>query len=359
MEDITPSLLKKIQDDFDKNIKKNTKVKRIVNKIRDGTATYKDVNDYSIEVGETLANSFKKNLSSSSLPDGKMYYNIANRIINSTLKNNYDLISDKALKVQQTLNKKAKIGLKAIKAELNQDRIDGIINRISSENYYDDIAWILDEPTVNFSQSIVDDTIKVNSEFHGKSGMTPKIVRRIAGGCCKWCLEVAGTYTYPDVPKDVYRRHERCRCTVEYDPGDGKRQNVHSRMWRDKTDSDIIKERKLLEANNEKKEKIKKILRIPSSKQISIPAQKIDTSNLSFDRKHIKERGHNVTKEQAVKWIEDAKISIVVWNGKHTRYISTSGAAYVNNERQEIRTAFSKSEYDERMKKIMEVLKNE
>lgn len=27
---------------------------------------------------------------------------------------------------------------------------------------------------------------------------------------------------YPDVPPDVYRRHERCRCTVLYDPADGK-----------------------------------------------------------------------------------------------------------------------------------------
>lgn len=33
----------------------------------------------------------------------------------------------------------------------------------------------------------------------------------------------SGKTTYPDVAKDVYRRHENCRCTVEYDPGGAKR----------------------------------------------------------------------------------------------------------------------------------------
>lgn len=27
----------------------------------------------------------------------------------------------------------------------------------------------------------------------------------------------------------TYRRHRYCRCTVEYDPGDGKRINVHTK----------------------------------------------------------------------------------------------------------------------------------
>lgn len=36
---------------------------------------------------------------------------------------------------------------------------------------------------------------------------------------------------YPHVPADVYRRHERCRCKVEYDPGDGRRQNVWDKKW--------------------------------------------------------------------------------------------------------------------------------
>jgi len=68
-----------------------------------------------------------------------------------------------------------------------------------------------------------------NAEFHYKSGMSPKIIRKETGKCCKWCKNLVGTYRYPDVPKDVYRRHQNCRCTVEYIPKKGVRQDVHTK----------------------------------------------------------------------------------------------------------------------------------
>lgn len=175
-----------------------------------------------------------------------MYYNIANRVITPTLTDNYNLVSDVTSEIQTSLNEAAGIGIKAVKPELNQDRIDGIINRISSEDNYDDVSWILDEPVKNFSQSIVDDFVKANAEFHAKAGLQPKIVRKLAGNCCKWCSRLAGTYTYPDVPKDVYRRHERCRCTVNYYPVDGKIQNVHTKQWLTKEEYDKIEARKIV-----------------------------------------------------------------------------------------------------------------
>lgn len=156
---------------------------------------------------------------------------------------NYNLITDVTNQVQQTLNEDANIGIKSVTPKLNQDRIDGIINRVSSEDYFDDVAWLLDEPVKNFSQSIVDNAIRENAEFHSKAGMSPKIVRKLAGGCCDWCRAVAGTYSYPDVPKDVYRRHQRCRCTVDYHPGSGKVQNVHSKQWKTQEERDKIEAR--------------------------------------------------------------------------------------------------------------------
>ncbi len=233
MDDITPELLKKIQDDFQSRFNKSKTISGLYTKVRDGTATYKEANDFAIEVGNILAAAYMNNLSSDVLPDRKMYYNIAKHILDPTMKHNYDLITDVTNQVQKSLNEAAHIGIKPITPKLNQDRIDGIINRVSNEDNFDDVAWILREPIVNFSQSIVDDSIRANAEFHGKSGMSPKIVRKLAGGCCDWCREVAGIYIYPDVPKDVYRRHQRCRCTVDYHPGDGKVQNVHSKKWRD------------------------------------------------------------------------------------------------------------------------------
>lgn len=243
MEDIAPKLLKLIQDDFTSHFDKSDIISSLYAKVRDGTATYVDANEFAIEVGELLANAYQRNISSSVLPDGKMYYNIGKRVIEPTMVHNYDLITGITQQIQTSLNKAANIGIKARGPKLNRDRINGMLNRLSSEDNYDNVAWILNEPVKTFSQSIVDDSIHDNAEFHHNAGMQPKIIRKLAGGCCEWCRAVAGTYKYPDVPKDVYRRHQRCRCIVEYYPGDGKVQNVHTKKTRNETVIEKSKQR--------------------------------------------------------------------------------------------------------------------
>lgn len=228
MEDIVPGLLKKIQEDFQSGFDKSELISDLYAKVRDGTATYKEANDFAIEVGEILSRAYKRNLSSGALPDGRMYYNIANRIITPTITNNYDIITEAVGQVQKSLNESTGIGMQAITPEINQDRIEGIIDKVSEAAHFDEIAWILGEPVVNFSQSIVDDFIRANAEFQAKAGLKPVITRRVSGNCCKWCRAIAGIYNYPDVPKDVYRRHQRCRCTVTY-YSQKKRQDVWSK----------------------------------------------------------------------------------------------------------------------------------
>lgn len=255
MHDVAPELLELIQKDFEENYSKSELIASLYQKVRNGTATYLEVNDYAIEVGEILANAYQRNLSSSVLPDGHMYYNIANRILTPTLTNNYNLIREVTSDVQTSLNKKTGIGIKALVPKLNEDRIKGLIEKIVGTENFDDVKWVLDEPVKNFSQSIVDDSIKDNAEFQYEAGMQPQIVRRLAGGCCDWCKEVAGIYIYPKVPRDVYRRHQRCRCTVEYDPGTGKRQNVHTKKWRTQEEYDKIEIRKRVGLENESNSK--------------------------------------------------------------------------------------------------------
>lgn len=224
--DIVPELLENIKKDFNKNIRQSSKLKNILELINKGNASYSDINEYAIEVGELLAKTFSQFLKPDTLPDGRMYFNIAERILNDTLSNNHALISVVTSQVQSELNAKAGFKIKGIAPTLKQDRIDGIINRVSSESF-EEVSWILGEPIVNFSQSVVDDAIKENAEFHSKSGLFPTITRTVdRANACDWCKSVAGVFKYPDVPSEVFRRHERCRCTVEYDPGDSKRKNI-------------------------------------------------------------------------------------------------------------------------------------
>ncbi|MDT7017010.1 hypothetical protein [Latilactobacillus curvatus] len=244
--DIVPGLLETINKEFDQRTFNSAKLKSALQVLQSKKATYLDVNKYSVEVGEILADVLGANVTAELLPDGRMYFNIANRVINETLQKNYDLITGYASDVQTQLNHSANIHMRAQVPDLNQDRVDGIVNRVSSEADFDQIKWLLNEPIVTFSQSIVDDVLQSNVEFQAKSGLRPKITRRVVGKACKWCSSLAGSYDYFDLPEEIYRRHERCRCTVEYNPGSGRRQNVWSKKWVDPQRDAKIEQRKQL-----------------------------------------------------------------------------------------------------------------
>lgn len=254
MEDIAPKLYEKIKNQFDEEIKKNKKLRGFTYKVQNGVATYKDAHDFAIESGEILSKILKNNLSSSVLPDGKLYYNIADRTIRPMLGDLYEKVADYSEDVQTLLNKKQNIGIKAIRAELNEDKVQGIVDITSGKEYFDDIAYMLDGPVVNFAQTIVDDAVRKNADFQYKSGLSPKIIRTSTGKCCEWCNKLAGIYEYEKVANtgnDVFRRHKQCRCLIEFDPGSGKIQNVHTKKWSKPNQSDKIRLR-------EKEESIKR-----------------------------------------------------------------------------------------------------
>lgn len=224
--DIVPDLLKKIKKEFFDNAEKSAELEKLLLLLKDGKATYQEAYKFATEIGKILSSTLTNNISSSILPEGKMYYNIAERILNDTLEENHKMISGYAKQVQEVLNKDAGIGLKAVVAPIHKTRIESLVNRLSTEEIFDEVSWVLGAPIVNFSQNVVDNHIKENADFHFKSGLKPKVVRTTTGKCCDWCDKIAGVYTYPKVDKNVFRRHDRCNCIVEYYPVEGKRQDV-------------------------------------------------------------------------------------------------------------------------------------
>lgn len=244
MEDIAPGLLEEIQRLYQSGKNASEVLQEISQMLQDGRITYADANRAAREIGKVLSGAYQTVLSSEVLPDGRMYYNIADRVVGTTLTEAYGDVADIAEQTQNILNRNAGIGLKAVRPELNQDKVKGIVNRLSSEAVFDDIKWILDSPVVAFCQNIVDESVRQNVDFQGRAGMEPRIIRKTAGRCCDWCRAMAGTYKYPDVPQDVYRRHDNCNCTVEYDPGSGKKhQDIWSKKWKYEKDFDRIRER--------------------------------------------------------------------------------------------------------------------
>lgn len=243
VKDIVPGIYYEIDKTFKLKAKESKTIKEKLKVLKNKKADYKDANEFAVEIGNILADTFQDKIKTGDLPDGKMYYNIAKRLIEPNMVRNHDLVSEYSKEVQSLLNKKANISIKAQKADLNQDRIDKLVDKITKYDSFEDGKWLLNEPIINFTQAVVDETIKKNANLHYKSGLNPKIIRKEHGKCCDWCKEIVGTYSYPDVPEDIYKRHRYCRCTVDYYPGDGKKQDVWSKKWKNVNEDDKIKER--------------------------------------------------------------------------------------------------------------------
>lgn len=233
-DDVLPELLKLVCDEFEKSYAANGIVKQVQKKLEDKSATYADAYEYAYEVGCMLSDALTKHVINELLPNGTMYYNIAQRLLQKTLGTNYKLVSELAVGVQKVLNRKAGLTLAALKPDIDQNKVDGLIERLSKGDFEND-KFVMGSPIANFTQSVVDDTIAKNVEFHASVGLQPKIVRRYAGNGCKWCANLAGTYNYP-VKQEIYRRHDNCRCIVEYFPEDGRGvQNAHTKGWRNES----------------------------------------------------------------------------------------------------------------------------
>ena len=227
VDDIVPKLLDDLKKEFLSKYKANKKIPKLLE-----TKNHANAYLYAQEVGEILAEVFDSKLSASILPEGKMYFNIAERILNETLGNNHNLVTEYAVELQTALNKEAGIGLKPKTNKVNQDRIDGLVNRLSTEDNFDEVKWILKDPVANFSRSVMDDFVMTNADFHAKAGLKPKLTRYVNSEHCEWCDKLAGTYDYP-VDRIIYARHENCDCVVEYHPKDGRGiQNSHTKGWR-------------------------------------------------------------------------------------------------------------------------------
>lgn len=246
--DIVPGMLEEIQKEFKKEFQDDKTIKRIYELIKKNAVDYYEANEFAIRCGEILSEVLQKYVTVEALPEGRMWYNIAERIMRPTLSQNYVLVADVCEHAQKNINKEIKTGLKVVRPALNESRMEGFIDKLSDAEEFETVQWVMGEPVVNYSQSVVDDSIKANAEFHYNSGLHPKIVRKLDSAetrtvvrgkrkikyevPCKWCKSLAGTYDYGDMPDfiadNIFRRHEGCRCTVEYYSGNTK-QDVWSK----------------------------------------------------------------------------------------------------------------------------------
>ena len=99
MDDIVPGLLEKIQKDFFEAAENNPELKRLLLLLTNGKANFIDAHEFAVSLGRLISEALQQNISSAVLPDGKMYYNIAERILNDVLGTNHRMVSSYAMRV--------------------------------------------------------------------------------------------------------------------------------------------------------------------------------------------------------------------------------------------------------------------
>lgn len=227
--------LARIIAEMSKGMQDSGAAKRIAEKIASRTATYSDAYAYARESGRVMTKAMKKHLPTV-LTDGRLYRETAETVIREPMQIGAADVIDIAAEIQGELNDMAGIGIQAIRPEINDDQINGIITGIANAEDYASGENTLLQQIANFLEGTVDDCVHDNAEFHYNAGLSPTIERRADAKCCSWCSALAGVYDYGDVRdkgNDIYRRHNNCHCEVLYNPGDGskRRQNVHSKKW--------------------------------------------------------------------------------------------------------------------------------
>lgn len=231
MDDIGEKLYELIQAEFELLTARDVQLIGLSARIERGMATTRDISEYSLRLGTHLRTAIEHNVSADVLPNGRMYYNIADKILDQSLRNNYELVNDVAVRIQEAVDKKQDIHIRPQKAEYPAERVRAAVGAASAPDIDEEkMIRRMGSPAENITAGFADDYMQVNAEFRSKAGMQAYIIRDDHSGCCQWCSKQAGKYAYPDdVPQDVYRRHDNCKCTVEY-VTNGRKQNVHTKQ---------------------------------------------------------------------------------------------------------------------------------
>ena len=234
MADIGAELLEKIRAYFKKKCQGDAYIQSVLGKVAAGTAQMEEISLLSQSISFRASQAISEYVNVAALPDGKMYYNIADTILSGVLKDNYEIINSAAAECQRALDRKMGINIEPQRAPYPAERVQAVAGAASAPDISEEkMVRRMTSTTENITRSFYDDYVETNVKYRSEAGLECFIIRSDHGECCKWCAALAGKYRYPEeAPKDVYRRHDNCTCTVTYISG-RKAQDVWSKTSRE------------------------------------------------------------------------------------------------------------------------------
>lgn len=218
-------------------------LKRVLEKIADGTAAYADALNVAGDQGKILEAAFRKFLPEA-LQDGYLFRAVADTLVKKPVINQTKVVDNVTAGIQDVLNKSARIGIQPIRPKLNQDQLDGIVTGICNVPF-EQAKEVFFDQVQNILEGHVDDYVRENADFQYEAGLSPTVTRIADRKCCRWCGTLSGTYEYDEIRNkgnDVWKRHNNCHCIIEFNPGRGsKKKKTKSRIqWTPKDEADRI-----------------------------------------------------------------------------------------------------------------------
>lgn len=201
-----------MMEELQRKIQTDSKLSSIRNKIQNGD--YSEASQYGVRSGEILSEVIRGNITEELFQQCDVK-GLGDMLL-PVIKQENQYVANAVSAAQKAQNAEVGIGIKPLQAENDLSAYFNIFGKMKSDAYdsFEQASWLLDEPIVHDSLSIVDDTLQENAEFQYKSGLRTCVIRDPEPDCCDWCAERAGTFYYPDVPDSVWERHNHCLCEI-------------------------------------------------------------------------------------------------------------------------------------------------
>ncbi len=204
-----------IKKEFMDTVNNDKTCQRLYKQIRSGDASYKTGSQLAARIGEDLGKVLKKYA-----PQTTVYEWDLDDLLPKSLGLDHSMVASACEQIQEKMNRDAGLGIKPKEPRFDWDRVQGMITELKDHaDTFSDIEKSFWDQLANFSQSIVDESIRENANLMFNAGIRTLVVRQPEAGACKWCEAQAGSYDYNEVRdtgNDVWRRHENCRCTIDF-----------------------------------------------------------------------------------------------------------------------------------------------
>ena len=203
-----------IKGPFLERLARDKRAQALLKKIQEGGGTYAIASDYAVRVGECLAAVLRERAPLLDRSEWDL-----DDLIPRSLGLDHGIVVNACEQVQMDLYRDAGLGIQYQKPLFDNSRAWGLVAELRDNPQFTNIERSFYDQLVNFSQNVVDESIRANADLMLRSGIESTVIRTPDFKACAWCRAVAGRYDYSEVRdtgNDVWRRHENCRCTIDY-----------------------------------------------------------------------------------------------------------------------------------------------